>query len=170
MRNARKWFALIIAIALYYVIHEGAHLLVALICGTFKEIRLIAWGLGMQVVVETTAMSDTQIWMFSIAGAAATLLTGYLMVLKRKSVLKSSNETVRAIGWYATLVLLCLDPLYLSVIHRFVGGGDFNGIILAGIPSAIIVIIFLVFMVLNLLIIKMIYPEYRQRFLKGQVQ
>ena len=32
--------------------------------------------------------------------------------------------------WYTSLILLLLDPLYLSVLCSFFGGGDMNGIAL----------------------------------------
>ena len=35
--NIRKWISLIVAVLIYYVIHEGSHLLVALSYGVFKK-------------------------------------------------------------------------------------------------------------------------------------
>jgi hypothetical protein len=81
---------------------------------------------------------------------------------------KSSSRLLRAIAYYATLILLCLDPLYLSVISHFVGGGDLNGIVLFGIPETVAVIFFLALLALNLFIFfKLVYPSYKQRFLES---
>ena len=123
LRNARKWFALICSIILYYIIHEGAHIVVALLMGTFQSIRIVGFGLGVQVVVNTTAMSNGQLFIFCIVGTISTLVVGYVLVLRRQSILKNKNKVVRAVGYYATLVFLMLDPIYLSVLHNFVGGG-----------------------------------------------
>lgn len=50
--NFRKWFSLITAIILYYVIHEGSHVIVAQFYGAFEKIRIL--GLGVQVVANTS--------------------------------------------------------------------------------------------------------------------
>ena len=118
----RKWFSLIVAAALYYVVHEGAHMLVALLFGTFREVRFVKWGLGIQIVADTALMPAGQIFLFCVAGAVATLAAGYIMVRLRRNILKSSSLLLRAIAYYATLIFLCLDPFYLSVLSHFVGG------------------------------------------------
>jgi hypothetical protein len=165
--NIRKWFSLIVAVALYYIIHEGAHLVVALLFGTFQSIRLVKWGLGVQIVADTALMSGGQIFVFCIMGIAATLIAGYIMVWQRKNILKSKSLVLRAIAYYATLIFLCLDPFYLSVLSHFVGGGDLNGIVLAGVPRTVAVIFFLLLFALNLfLFAKQVYPLYKRKFLE----
>lgn len=169
LSNMRKWFSLIIAVGFYYIIHEGAHLIVALLSGTFQSARLVKWGLGIQIVADIDVMSNMQIFVFSIMGAVATLIVGYIMVWQTKKIVKSSSMLLRAIAYYATLILLCLDPLYLSVISRFVGGGDLNGIVLVGIPETVAAIFCLMLLVLNLFIFfKLVYPHYKQRFLEKE--
>lgn len=170
-RNMRKWISLIIAVIFYYIIHEGAHLIISLACETFQSIRFVKWGLGVQIVTDISAMSNVQIFILGIAGAVATLIVSYILVWKRKNILQLSSKFVRAIAYYTTLVFLCLDPLYLSVIYRFVGGGDFNSIVIIGIPEIIAVIFFVILLVLNIIIfIKLIYPSYKQRFLDDALQ
>ncbi len=137
-RNARKWFALICSIILYYIIHEGAHVVAALLLGTFQRIRIVGFGLGVQVVANTTAMSNVQLFIFCIVGAIATLVVGYVLVLRRQNLLKNKNKVVRAVGYYATLVFLMVDPIYLSVLHNFVGGGDMNRITQMGISPLLL--------------------------------
>jgi hypothetical protein len=138
------------------------------LAGTFQRIRIVNFGFGVQIVANTDVMSDTQVFIFCILGAVATLIVGYIMVWQRKSILKSSSLLFRAIAYYATLIFLCLDPLYLSVMHYFLGGGDFNGIVLVGIPEIAAVIFFLILLTLNLFVfIRLIYPSYKQRFLEN---
>ncbi|MBO5331478.1 MAG: hypothetical protein J6A72_03745, partial [Alistipes sp.] len=57
-KRARQYIGLVVAVALYYTIHEGAHLLVALAQGVFKQINII--GLGMQIDVYAEQMSPQQ--------------------------------------------------------------------------------------------------------------
>lgn len=164
-QNIRKWTSLIIAIVCYYIIHEGAHLIFALIYGTFQKIRFAYWGLGIQIVTDTAAMTNLQLIIFGIAGTIATLTAGYLLAWKKNAILKSNNKQLRAIAYYTTLILLCLDPLYLSILYRFVGGGDMNSVLLTGIPETAAVIFFLALFILNgYLFLKKIYPSYKQRF------
>lgn len=169
MASIRKWISLIISIVLYYVIHEGAHLCTALIMGTFQRIRIVQFGLGVQIVADTAAMSNLQIFIFCIVGVIATLIVGYALVWKRKSILKSKNKLIRVIAYYATLVFLMLDPIYLSVLHNFVGGGDMNGITQIGIPVIPASIVFFAIAALNLfIIVKYVYKDYKQSFAGAQ--
>ncbi|MDR2932141.1 MAG: hypothetical protein LBV27_03440 [Oscillospiraceae bacterium] len=164
-RNARKWFGLIGAVLLYYIIHEGAHLCAALLMGSFKSIRLAGFGLGVQIVADTAAMTNVQIFIFCIVGAMATLLAGYVLALKRRAVLKVKNGVFRATAYYTTLIFLMLDPVYLSVLHNFVGGGDMNGMTQMGISALPVSIIFLAVGGLNLfIVIKYIYRDYKKSF------
>lgn len=156
-------------LVLYYVIHEGAHLCTVLLMGTFQSIRIVGFGLGVQIVAETSVMSDLQIFIFSIIGTVATLIVGYALVWKRKSILKLENKFARAIAYYSTFVFLILDPVYLSILHNFVGGGDMNGIMQIGIPVILASIVFLAFATLNLfIIVKYIYKNYRRSFANSQ--
>lgn len=164
-QNVRKWLSLVITLFLYYIVHEGAHLVVALLLGTFQSIRIAGWGLGVQIVADTDVMSDMQIFVFCIVGVVTTLIAGYALVWLRGGILASSSLLLRAVAYYTTLVFLCLDPLYLSVIHHLVGGGDFNGIVLIGIPKIVATVFFLVLLAVNVFIfIRFVYPSYKQRF------
>ena len=58
IKNSRKWFALICAILLYYIIHEGSHIIVALSYGVFEKVKMI--GLGVQVVANIELLTDFQ--------------------------------------------------------------------------------------------------------------
>ena len=67
--------------------------------------------------------------------------------------------------YYLALVLLLLDPLYVSVLSFFVGG-DINGMAMGlGIPYIGIRIVFLIILLLNVyLVTKTLYPRYTEDF------
>ena len=56
-QKLRKLISLVCAIIFYYVIHEGAHLVASLLYGTFESIRVVGYGLGVQIVANTAIMS-----------------------------------------------------------------------------------------------------------------
>ncbi len=163
--NMRKWTGLIIGVIIYYIIHEGAHLVTALLFGAFKGIRFVKFGLGVQIVADTGIMSDMKIFIFCISGAAAALIAGYILVWQRMRILELPGKKLKTAAYYTTVILLFLDPLYLSVLYRFVGGGDFNGILLSGIPETAAVIFFIIIFLFNLfLFVRLVYPSYKQNF------
>lgn len=165
MKNVRKWSGLICAILLYYIIHEGAHLIVALAAGTFERIRIVGFGLGVQIVADTFAMSGMQIFIFCIVGAVAALAVAYILVLSRKAILSVQNKTLQAVAYYTTLALLLIDPIQLSVLHNFIGGGDMNGITQMGIPVVLASLVFAAIGAFNLfIIIKYVYRDYKKAF------
>ena len=163
LKNLRKWFALICAIFLYYIIHEGSHIIIALIYGVFEKVKVL--GLGVQVVTKIELLENYQIGIFCIVGSLSTLLVAYLLVLFTRRIVKSKYKVFKAIAYYTTLALLLLDPLYLTIIYKFVGGGDMNGILVFGIPEIIIQFIYGSITVINIfLITKKIYPAYKKSF------
>lgn len=163
LSNLRKWFALIFSILLYYVIHEGSHLIAALIYGVFQKIRIV--GLGVQVVAQTELLTDLQIAIFCAAGCISTLFAAYLLLVFTKKIVKSKSRILKSICYYTTIAFMLLDPIYLTILYKFVGGGDMNGIMLFGIREIFLQIIFGIIAVINIfLIIKKIYPAYKQSF------
>ncbi len=125
-KRARQYIGLIAAVAAYYIIHEGAHLVYALTIGVFKQINFM--GIGMQIDVYHTKMTDTQMGLFCLVSAVATFVFGYALVLLCGQICKVQSKLFKAIMYYITIVMLLLDPLYLSVLCGFFGGGDMNGI------------------------------------------
>lgn len=165
MQNLRKWSALICGVILYYIVHEGAHLILALCFGSFQRIRIVKFGLGIQIVADTTVMSSFQVLLFCLAGVTATLIPGYLLVWKRSALLKVKSKFFRAVGYYTTLIFLMLDPIYLSILHFFLGGGDMNGLTRFGIPVTGASIVFFSIGVFNLFIsIKYVFADYKRSF------
>lgn len=125
-KRTRQYLGILAAIAAYYLVHEGAHLLCALLMGTFESVHFM--GIGMQVVVDSERMSTAQLGIFCLAGSASTLLVGYVLSALATKICTSSSKIVRAVFYYVTIAFLVLDPLYLSVLCGFFGGGDMNGI------------------------------------------
>ena len=165
LKNLRKWYALICAILLYYIIHEGSHIVVALIYGVFEKVKLL--GLGVQVVANAKQLTNYQIAIFCIVGSIVTLLVGYFLVLNTKRIVESKYKILKAIAYYTTLSFLLIDPLYLTIMYKFVGGGDMNGILLFGIPEIVLQLIYGSITIINFFLInKKIYPEYKKSFSK----
>lgn len=163
--NLRKWTALLIGIFLYYIIHEGAHLLVALGYGVFEKVRFM--GVGMQIVIREEGMNDFQLGIFCLAGVMATSIVGHLFAWQAKTICKKEHDFLRAIGYYTTMIFLLLDPIYLSLLYRFVGGGDMNGILLFGVPEGMVQLLFGCIGVLHgFYFLKKISPQYRRAFLR----
>ena len=160
--NVRKWTALLIAVVCYFVIHEGAHLVYAVCTGSFKQINFI--GIGVQVDIYRELMSDIQLGIFCLVAPALTLITGYILCAFTQKFLRLQSTFLRAVAYYLTLVFLLADPLYLSVLSFFVGGGDMNGIILI-LPEMVVRLNFGIIAVINiLLVVKFVVPKYRQAY------
>lgn len=164
-KKIRQYIGLLSAIISYYIIHEGAHYLYSLSIGTFKQINFI--GVGVQIDVVADKMTSTQMSIFCLVGAVATTLTSILCVLVIDKIIKSNSKVFKAIMYYITLALLFIDPIYLSIGYKFVGGGDMNGIQLM-IPENIASILFGILLIINIFIfIKIVLPKYKLGF-KGE--
>ena len=161
-KRARQYIGLLCAVAVYYLIHEGAHLLYALCCGVFKQINFI--GLGIQIDIYADMLTDRQLGIFCLVGAAVSQITAYLMVLLTKPICLFPSKVFRTCCYYCTMTLLLLDPLYLSVLCGFFGGGDMNGIALL-IPEAAARIGFGTLLIFNAFVFwKLVLPRYQISF------
>lgn len=164
-KRARQYIGILAAVVAYYVIHEGAHLVYALIMGTFKRINLMT--LGVQVDVFAERMSDTQLGIFCLVGAVATFAAAYVLVLLAGRIAKGKSKLLRAVVYYITVALLLLDPLYLSLLCGLFGGGDMNGIALL-VPELAARLGFGVLLILNALaLLKRVLPVYSRSFSEG---
>ncbi len=161
-RSVRQYIGIITAIVIYYIIHEGAHLLVALYYGVFKKINFM--GLGVQVDVYHTQMSDVQMGIFCLVGAIATLACSWLLILLCKPICAAKSKIFRTIAWYTSLVMLLLDPLYLSVLCGFFGGGDMNGIALLWQEWIIRAFFAGIGLIHALVIFRYLFPQYTKSF------
>ena len=161
-KKSRQYLGLLCALLSYYCIHEGAHLIYALMVGAFKKIQFM--GLGIQIDIYVEKVSPEQLGYFCIIGSIATLIVSYILILLIKKIRKASSNVFKAIMYYITLALLFADPLYLSILYRFVGGGDMNGIALL-IPEKVAACVYGCILLLNLLSFwKIVLPQYKTAF------
>ena len=164
-KRARQYIGILAAVVAYYVIHEGAHLVYALITGTFKRINLMT--LGVQVDVFAERMSDTQLGIFCLVGAVATFAAAYVLVLLAGRIAKAKSKLLRAVVYCIAVALLLLDPLYRSRLCGLFGGGDMNGIALL-VPELAARLGFGVLLILNALaFLKRVLPVYSRSFSEG---
>ena len=161
-KRTRQYLGLLSAVLAYYIIHEGAHLIYALITGTFKQINIM--GLGMQIDIHAERMTDIQLGIFCLVGSIATFITAYILVLFVNKIGDTSSKIFKACMYYITIAMLLIDPVYLSVLCGFFGGGDMNGIKLL-VPEAVVRIIYgLVLMVNIFVFVKVVLPKYKLAF------
>ena len=163
-KQIRQYFGLLSAVLVYYLVHEGAHLIYALSIGVFRQINFM--GVGVQVDVYAQQMSNLQMGVFCLVGAVATTLAAYVLTLVSPQICKSTSKVFKACMYYVTLIMLLLDPLYLSVLCGFFGGGDMNGIALL-FPEWAARTFFGVLLVINgILFWKTVLPKYKNAFAK----
>ena len=161
-KRVRQYIGILAALAAYYLIHEGAHLLYALLTGVFRQIKFM--GLGVQIDIYAERLTDTQLGIFCLAGALATFFAGYLLTALAKNICRAQSKLLRAILYYITIAFLLLDPLYLSILCGFFGGGDMNGISLLC-PELPARCLFGALLLVNGLVFwKHVLPTYKQSF------
>ena len=161
-KRTRQYIGLLLAILSYYLIHEGAHLIYALAIGTFKQINFM--GLGMQIDVFADRMTNLQLGIFCLVGSVATAAAAYSLVLCADNICKVHSKVFKASMYYITIAMLLLDPLYLSVLCGFFGGGDMNGISLL-IPEIPARIGYGILLIVNIcLFFKLVLPKYTEAF------
>lgn len=137
-------------------------MLCAVFLGSFRQIRFM--GIGMQVDVYTERMTDGEMALFCIAGAVATLFAGIVLAALAGKISHKKSTLLRAVMYYITVALLLLDPLYLSILCGFFGGGDMNGIRLLC-PEWIARSVFAGLLIVNTWVFwKRVLPVYRESF------
>ena len=161
-KRVRQYVGLLSAVIAYYLLHEGAHLLYALSIGAFKQINLM--GLGMQIDIYAEKMTQTQLGVFCLLGSATTLLTAYILIALIDKIRGISSKAIKACLYYITIAMLLIDPLYLSVLCGFFGGGDMNGIKLL-VPEVAARILYGLVLIVNVLVfVKIVLPKYKLAF------
>lgn len=167
-KRIRQYLGLLSAVLVYYLVHEGAHLIYALSIGVFRQINFM--GVGVQVDVNAQQMSNLQMGVFCLVGAVATTIAACVLTLAAQRICKSTSKVFKACMYYITLIMLLLDPLYLSVLCGFFGGGDMNGIALL-FPEVAARILFGVLLLIHGLVFwKVILPKYKRAFSENEVQ
>ena len=161
-KRARQYIGILAAGVVYYLVHEGAHLLYALFAGVFKQINFM--GIGVQIDVYAGRMCEAQLGAFCLAGAVATFCGGYALVALAGKICCAKSKLLRATLYYITIAFLLLDPLYLSILCGFFGGGDMNGIDLLC-PEWAARCLFGVLLIANALVFwKRVLPVYKKSF------
>jgi hypothetical protein len=161
-KRLRQYVGLLSAIIAYYLIHEGAHFLYALSIGAFKQINFM--GIGMQIDIYSEKMTQIQLGVFCLLGSVTTLLTAYILIALIDKIKIISSKAVKACLYYITLAMLLIDPLYLSILCGFFGGGDMNGIQLLVPEIAARMIYGLVLIVNAWVFVKIVLPKYKLAF------
>ena len=161
-KRIRQYVGLLSAIIAYYLLHEGAHFLYALSIGAFKQINFM--GVGMQIDIYSEKMTQIQLGVFCLLGSVTTLLTAYILIALIDKIKIISSKAVKACLYYITLAMLLIDPLYLSILCGFFGGGDMNGIKLLVPEIAARIIYGLVLIVNALVFVKIVLPKYKLAF------
>lgn len=167
-KRARQYIGILVAVIAYYLVHEGAHLLYALFTGVFRQVNFM--GLGVQVDVFRERMTDTQLGIFCLVDAVATFCMAYLLTAFAKKIGTARSKLLRAVLYYITIVLLLIDPLYLSVLCGLFGGGDMNGIALL-VPEWAARVGFGALLIVNgLMFWKRVLPVYSSSFSNTEAQ
>ena len=161
-KRVRQYVGLLSAVIAYYLLHEGAHLLYALSVGAFKQINLM--GLGMQIDIYAEKMTQTQLGVFCLLGSVTTLLTAYILIALIDKIRNIYSKAIKACLYYITIAMLLIDPLYLSVLCGFFGGGDMNGIKLL-VPEVAARILYGLILIVNVFVfVKVVLPKYKLAF------
>ena len=161
-KKIRQYLGLLSAVIAYYLIHEGAHFIYALSIGVFKQINIM--GLGMQIDVYVEKMTSLQLGEFCFVGSMVTTIVAYVLVAFIDKIKAISSKCFKACMYYITIAMLLLDPLYLSLLCGFFGGGDMNGIALL-MPEYVARIGYGILLVINIIVfIKVVLPKYTDAF------
>ena len=161
-KRTRQYIGLLSAVLAYYIIHEGTHLIYALITGAFKQINVM--GMGVQIDIYAERITDIQLGIFCLVGSVATFVTAYTLVLFTNKIGKNSSKIFKACMYYITIAMLLIDPVYLSVLCGFFGGGDMNGISLL-FPELAIRIVYGIILAINVAVFaKIVLPKYQLAF------
>ena len=93
------------------------------------------------------------------------MITAYVLVAFTDKIGKISSKVFKASMYYITIAMLLIDPLYLSILCGFFGGGDMNGISLL-LPEAMARMLYGIILIINIVVfMKIVLPKYKQAFL-----
>lgn len=156
-RFMKKYIYSILAGITYVIIHEGVHIIQALIFSIYKDIKLLPLGIEVEILQPLT-IEGFKLASFSGLSSVVTVLIGYVLFIFSPKILKFNNQSVKNYIYYVTFVFLLVDPIYISLLSFFVGG-DINGIVLGLNTSYMIVrAVYLVIAVINIyLVYKKLY-------------
>ncbi len=78
-KNIKLWLGLFISIIIYYIIHEGTHLIQAVLAGNFDYVRFVGI-VGIEIMIKEFPVG-IELAMFSGLSSIVTILLGYLLIL-----------------------------------------------------------------------------------------
>lgn len=88
-----------------------------------------------------------------------------VLTLTASQICKADSKIFKACLYYITIAMLLIDPLYLSILCVFFGGGDMNGIALL-FPEWAVRIFFGVMLVIHCLLFwRIVLPRYNRAFM-----
>ena len=111
----RRYFYFILASLTYLVVHEGMHILQALMWGVYKGIRILPLGIEVEIIQPLT-IGGFKLAAFSGLSSVVTVSTGYLLLLFSSQMVKLKSQPLKNYVYYVTLVFLLLDPVYISLL------------------------------------------------------
>ena len=169
MKRTKQYLAALIAILIYYCVHEGAHLFYALWHGALKQIHMMP--LGVQVDIYRDRLTDIQFAHFCMSGAIATIFAAWVLTIHSTVLVKwfgiklgNYSPFLLTCSLYTTIALLLCDPLYLSVLQLFMGDYDMQGIQMM-LPRYVVSIGFAMLGIMHLIIIvRLLWPRYKEAF------
>jgi hypothetical protein len=157
----KKWLAFLLAVVIFFTLHEGLHALTALPFGEYQAFHIRP--LGMEVTFNTPVAERAGSHWALISGASnlATILMGYILLALTPRLTTLKSTFLKVTLYYLAFFGLLLDPLNLSV-GPLLYGGDANGIAFGlGIPRWIIQVVFGVIFLLNHeLVARVLVPGY----------
>ena len=107
-KRIRQYIGLLSAVLAYYIIHEGAHLIYALITGVFKQINVM--GMGVQIDIYAERITDIQLGIFCLVGSVTTFVTAYVLVLFTNKIGKTLQKSLRHVCIILRLQCFLLTP------------------------------------------------------------
>jgi len=158
----KRWLSFILAGIIFLIIHEGTHVITALIFGEYEAFQLRSF--GMEITFNTPVVDRSGFQWAFISGTSnlLTLLTGYVLLIYSDQFSQLRNWFWKVVIYYSTMLLLLLDAFNLS-IGPFIYGGDANGIAVGlGINRYFIQgFFFLVLLINRELIAQKLLPAYK---------
>lgn len=160
----RNILILLVAMAMFAVIHEGAHGLAALAYGEYEAFHIRLYGLEVEYRTPVEQRQGAKWGVLSGTSNLLTCLLGYFLLFSRKRFVRSPNQFLRGLAYWLTLLALLADPFNLS-LGPFLYGGDANGIAVGlGVNLLAVQIGSFAILLLNRkLVVKTLFPAYGVR-------
>jgi hypothetical protein len=157
----RRWAAFIFAIVIFFLLHEGAHAMMAALFGEFQAFHIRP--IGFEVTFNTPVEARSGIRWTLISGTSnlLTILLGYALLAGSRRIARLQNMLLKGSLYYLTLVSLLVDPFNLSIGPFFYGGDAIGMAVGLGINRLAIQAVFFCLLLVNREIIaRRLLPAY----------